>query len=224
MTISLTSDTIVIHIVRLPGVAIDSERLRLSPVSPEDVDHLYALDADPEVMRFVSGGEPTHRDTLADWVVPRSQAQFAVHGTGMWTASLRRTGEFVGWVLLRLPRHSTEHELELSYRIARQHWGAGFATEAAAALIAVTFLSTDTRRVFASAHPDHAASHRVMRKLGMRLSPISLSSEYLSGHRVDDDVEYELLRDQWAATRGRHALDRGAGRHRRTNGTAGMTA
>ncbi|MCF8610453.1 GNAT family N-acetyltransferase [Gordonia sp. HY285] len=204
-------------------MAIDSERLRLRPVSPDDVDRLYVLDADPDVMRFVSGGEPTRRDTIADWVVPRSQAQFASHGTGMWTVSLRRHDMFVGWVHLRLPRHSAEHELELSYRIAREHWGAGIATEAAAALIAVTFLSTDTRRVFASAHPGHSASHRVMRKLGMRLSPLALSAARLSGEQIDDDVEYELLRDQWAATRGRHTVDRAAGRHRRANGTIGMT-
>ena len=209
---------------RLPGVAIDSERLRLRPVSPDDVDRLHALDADPEVMRYVSGGDPTRRDTVSDWIVPRSQAQFASHGTGMWTASLRRGDEFVGWVQLRLPRHSAEQELELSYRIARRHWGSGLATEAASSLIAVTFLSTDTRRVFSSAHAEHAASHRVMRKLGMRLSPMSLSADHLSGNRMDGDVEYELLREQWTASRGRHHSAEASGRHRRAIGTTEMTA
>ncbi|GAA4673297.1 GNAT family N-acetyltransferase [Gordonia humi] len=203
-------------------MAIDSQRLRLHPVSHEDVERLYRLDADPEVMRFVSGGRSTARSTIADWVVPRSQAQFASHGTGLWTVSLRRGGAFVGWVQLRLPRHSFAHELELSYRIAREHWGRGYAAEASSALIAVTFLSTDTTRVFASTHADHLASQRVMGKLGMRLSPMSLSPEQFDG--ADGDIEYEILREQWASTRGRHADGHRSGRHRRAIGTVDMTA
>ena len=168
----------------------------------------------PSVMHFVTGGEPTSREEIADWVIPRSQAQFAAHGAGMWTARLRRTDEFVGWVQLRRPRHTVDDELELSYRLARSHWGRGLATEAASALIAVAFCSTDTRRIFAGTHLDHAASQAVMRRLGMRLAPSSLSLDGLSGGAPDGDVEYEILREQWSATRGRHTSSTPAGRHR----------
>ena len=183
-------------------------------MTADDVDLLWRLDSDPAVMQYVNGGSPTPRDEIADWVVPRSQAQFAAHGTGLWTASLRRSGEFVGWVHLRRPRHTVAAELELSYRLARAHWGRGFATEAASALIAVAFLSTDTRRIFAGTHLDHAASQAVMRRLGMRLAPSSLSLDGLSGDEVDGVVEYEILREQWSATRGRHTSSTPAGRHR----------
>lgn len=183
---------------------IESDRLRLQPVTAADVDRLTELDADPVVMHYVSGGVPTDRATIADWVIPRSQAQFAAVRTGLWTISARRGGEFIGWVHLRSPRHTAARELELSYRLHRRFWGAGLAAEAATALIAVTFMSTDTDRIFASTHVDHAASQRVMTKLGMRLAPAALSAERLSGDAVDGDVEYEILRDHWFATRGRH--------------------
>lgn len=177
----------------------------MRPVSPDDVDRLLELDSDPAVMRFVSGGEPTGRSTVRDWVIPRSQAQFSACGTGLWTMTARRGGEFVGWVHLRVPRHSSARELELSYRLHRRFWGGGLAAEASAALIAVTFLTSDTERVFASTHTDHTASQRVMTKLGMRLSAGSLTHERLSPDVVDGDVEYEILRDHWLRTRGRHS-------------------
>ncbi|WP_132994200.1 GNAT family N-acetyltransferase [Gordonia zhaorongruii] len=205
-------------------MAIDTQRLRLRPVTPADVDSLHELDSDPNVMRFVNGGRPTARDTIAEWVVPRSQTQFRTHGTGMWTARLRRGGDFIGWVQLRLPRHSTVRELELSYRFDQRVWGHGLAAEAAGALIAVTFLSTDTERIFASTHSDHNSSQAVMRKLGMRLSPAGLSARQLSGHDDEHDVEYEILHEQWAAARGRRAVRPPAGRHRRPTSTTGMPA
>ena len=198
-------------------------------MTAEDVDRLHDLDADPVVMRYVSGGRPTPRTMIADWVIPRSQNQFRRHGTGLWTAQSRRDDSFLGWVQLRLPRHSFDRELELSYRFVRRAWGSGLATEASAALIAVTFLSTDTERVFASTHTDHVASQRVMAKLGMRLAAGPLRPEQFADGFTDGDVEYELLRDQWTATRGRRAsrvVARRApvGRHRRHGGTAEMTA
>ncbi len=185
-------------------MAIDSERLRLRPVSRDDTDRLIGLDADPEVMRFVSGGEPTRRTTIEDWVIPRSQAQFRTHGTGLWTITARRGGEFIGWVQFRVPRHSAARELELSYRLHRRFWGGGLAAEAATALIAITFATTDIDRIFASTHTDHAASQRVMAKLGMRLSAGSVSPEQLSPDNQGADVEYEIMRDQWLQARGRH--------------------
>ncbi|GAC78489.1 MULTISPECIES: GNAT family N-acetyltransferase [Gordonia] len=201
-------------------MAIDSERLRLRPVSHADADRLLELDADPEVMRFVSGGEPSTRSSVEDWVIPRSEAQFRTHGTGLWTLTARRGGEFIGWAQLRVPRHTGIRELELSYRLHRRFWGGGLAAEAATALIAVSFLTSDTDRIFASTHTDHAASQRVMSKLGMRLSAGSLSSEQLSPGLPDGDVEYEILREQWLRTRGRHSGITAAGSHDESNRTA----
>lgn len=179
------------------------------------------LDADPAVMRFVSGGAATGTAEIADWVIPRMQAAQREHGTGMWVLHLRagtvddgadfhNGADFVGWVQLRTPRHSRAAELELSYRLRRRHWGRGLAAEASAALIAVLFAESEVDRIFASTHPANTASRRVMEKLGMRLAAgTGADGRYFDATGSDGsgeaDVEYELLREQWLVTRGRAA-------------------
>lgn len=183
-------------------------------------------------MRFVSGGEPTPQSTIVDWVIPRSQAQFRDHDTGLWVAFDRRSDQFAGWVWLRLPRHSALIELELSYRLQRSSWHRGLATEAASALMAFAFTATDTERIFASTHPDNIRSQRVMQKLGMRLATEHLRREQFDDGFTGSEVEYEVLRANWRRNRGpSHALPQEAGRkhpppgrHRLQPGTAGMTA
>ncbi len=164
-------------------------------------------------MRFVSGGSPTSARHVTDWVIPRMQAQQHEHGTGMWLIFPAGTGDdgFLGWVTLRTPRHSGPGEAELSYRLARSAWGRGYAAEASAAVIARAFTATGVERIFAGTHIGHHASRRVMERLGMRLAadtdPAGLDDP-------DAVVEYELLRGQWSATRGRHCAPHTA-RHSR---------
>lgn len=186
---------------------LNTARLNLRPVENSDADRLRALDADPAVMRFVSGGPATSAATLTEWVIPRMQVQQRDHGTGMWLLSSPGSpgadGDgFLGWVQLRTPRHSRAGELELSYRLRRPAWGHGYASEAAAALIAVMFTSTGTTRIFAGTHVVHSASRRVMERLGMRLAA---DSDAVDLTRPDAVVEYEILREQWLTTRGRGA-------------------
>lgn len=194
---------------------LNTARLRLRPVEPTDLHRLTALDADPEVMRFVSGGPATSEATIADWVIPRMQSQQREHGTGMWVLSAVAPpegtpaggGDFLGWVQLRTPRHSAAGELELSYRLHRWAWGHGYASEAAAALIAVMFTGTGATRIFAGTHVVHTASRRVMERLGMRLAA---DTDAAALTRPEAVVEYELLREQWLSTRGRGAVSRTA--------------
>ncbi|MFT3900100.1 MAG: GNAT family N-acetyltransferase [Gordonia sp. (in: high G+C Gram-positive bacteria)] len=171
---------------------VDTARLWLRPVLPEDVDSLVHLDSDPEVMRFVNGGAPTPRSRVADWTIPRARAEHAAHGTGVWTLIDKSTGEFVGWVSLRRPRHSPRTEVELSYRLQRRMWGRGMATEAAAAIVDLALTTHRAERVFAGVAPANIASRRVLTKIGMR--PAAESSS-------PDVVEYEILR---AGTGRRH--------------------
>ncbi|MFT4200634.1 GNAT family N-acetyltransferase [Gordonia sp. (in: high G+C Gram-positive bacteria)] len=173
---------------------VDTPRLWLRPVLPDDVDAFVALDADPQVMRFVSDGEPTPRSQIAEWTIPRARAEYTAHGTGIWTLVQKPSAEFAGWVALRRPRHSRRRELELSYRLPRHLWGLGLATEAARAILAIAFTAHPAERVFAGTAPENAASRRVLEKVGMRAAPGPVGA---------GEVEYEILRSR---RRGRHRL------------------
>ena len=198
---------------------LTTRRLTLRPVTPDDADLLVELDADPAVMRFVTGGAPTSADRVTAWVIPRMQLQYQQYGAGMWIAFTRTPEpDFAGWVQLRRPRHSALDELELSYRFRRAMWGRGLATEAATAVIGALFADYPVERIFASTHVAHAASRQVLTRLGMRLAA-DADARILTD--PDVDVEYEILRANWLAGRGRHA----AGRTRTTAVRTGwMTA
>ncbi|MEE4024604.1 GNAT family N-acetyltransferase [Gordonia sp. PKS22-38] len=179
---------------------LETVRLRLRPVTVSDVDALVALDSDPLVMRFVSGGAPTPREVIEGWVLPRAEAERRAHRTGMWAATDRRTDHFRGWFALRTPRHSHRPELELSYRLQREHWGRGLATEAAHALLTMSFRELGAERVFAGTMSANTASRRVMEKIGMRLSAIHLCEDDVVFGSGAGEVEYELLRSHWETT------------------------
>jgi len=191
-------------------VIVDTPRLWLRPVLPDDADNFVSLDSDPLVMRYVSDGEPTPRAQIVDWTIPRARAEYAAHGTGIWTLILKPSLEFAGWVALRRPRHGGQRrELELSYRLPREVWGQGLATEAARAMLAAAFAGVPPERVFAGAAPDNVASLRVLRKIGMRITP-ALTDESAGG-----DIEFEILRHHWLMrSGGGYAPERHHGRHR----------
>ena len=186
---------------------VETRRLRLRPVDSTDVDALVFLDSDPEVMRFVSDGRPTPRAEISDWVIPRARAELSTGRGGMWIAIDQRYQAFLGWVLLRAPRHSQRSEMELSYRLRRDTWGRGLATEAARAVVGLAFDELHTERVFASTTLRNSSSRRVMEKLGMRVSGVRAGGDHL-GRRYEHahgnrdnlgELEYELLRHQWEA-------------------------
>lgn len=176
---------------------IYTSRLVLRPADRADLDDLVGLDADPEVMRYVSGGVATPREVIENWILPRAQACMRNRSGGMWAVIDRVHGSFFGWLLLRTPRHSSTPELELSYRLRRDAWGMGVASEAATALIDMSFREIETQRVFASTTVANVASRRVMEKVGMHLSAVHTSGSPVSPFAACDEVEYEMLRAQW---------------------------
>ncbi len=177
------------NVDRLRGVidAFGTERLALRPIEAADVDLLVALDADPEVMRFITGGTPTPRDEAAR-IVDRAIGH-------RWIASERPTGEFLGWFGLR---PSAGRDRELGYRLRRAAWGKGLATEGSRTLIDLAFTLLDADRVWAQTMTVNVASRRVMEHCGLRyLRTFHLDwPEPIEGTE-HGDVEYELTRTEW---------------------------
>ena len=116
---------------------------------PDDADLLVALDADPEVMRYITYGLPTPRSAYVETYLPRWLAIYqAQPGLGYFAAERRDTGEFLGWFHLRDDRIEPEY-VELGYRFRRSAWGRGYATEGARALLAHGFNGLGLARISA---------------------------------------------------------------------------
>lgn len=150
-------------------VHLRTERLVMRRFTPDDVDLIVDLDSDPEVLRYVGLAEPTTRAVVESRILPTTFAWYAKHrGHGYWATHAVATGAFMGWFHYR-PAKVAPHDPELGYRLRRDAWGKGYATEGSRALIAHAFEVLHDTRVVAEAFRANRASTRVMEKVGMVL-------------------------------------------------------
>jgi RimJ/RimL family protein N-acetyltransferase len=149
-------------------VVLLTERLKLRRLCADDVTQLIALDSDPEVMRFISKGEPRTRAEFERVFLPRMLGYWRPWPPqGFWVAHLQDGDEFVGWFHLR-PDKIDPGEMELGYRLTRTSWGRGLATEGAQILVGNALGDWGYAKVSARTLVDNLASRRVMEKAGLR--------------------------------------------------------
>jgi len=135
---------------------------------PEDSAWVWDLDQDPEVMRFINGGVPTPRDFFEREILPRLLRSYDRGPQfGFWAATLSDTDDPVGWFHLR-PEKLEPFEMEVGYRLRRDMWGRGLATEGTMELLRRAFSDWDVPRVVALTLQGNQASRRVMEKCGMK--------------------------------------------------------
>ncbi|HEU4653254.1 MAG TPA: GNAT family N-acetyltransferase [Steroidobacteraceae bacterium] len=179
-----------------------TSRARLRPFRMADVDLLFALDRDPEVMRHISKGAHTPREAIEQKILPGWLELYrAPRPHGFWAIELLSSGAFVGWVHLRPDRISAP-ELELGYRLARAVWGQGIATECARAVIDMAFAEGICDFVSARTLKKNVGSQRVMQKCGLSFrEEFSYSLDLLPGWSEDERhaVKYGLSCQAWAS-------------------------
>ncbi len=171
-------------------------RLSLSQVCETDREDLIALERDPEVMRYLNGGRLTPIEGVdgpSTFLTPRGRESY------VWAAIEARSGAFVGWFSLR----PVDSDIaELGYRLRRQVWGQGLASEGASALVAKGFEEMGLERIVASVMSVHTASRRVLEKAGLtyRRTVLIQFTDPIPGSDAGD-AEYEITRDVWESQR-----------------------
>ncbi|MBV8651702.1 MAG: GNAT family N-acetyltransferase [Alphaproteobacteria bacterium] len=144
--------------------AFTTARLLLRPFRPEDIDQAFALFADPEVMKYSVAGADSDR-AATEARLARYQRDYERDGFGVFAMVDRGPGRLVGIAGLRRLEHG--NEVELIYRLRRDKWGQGFASEAVSALIDRGFRELGLRRIFAFIEPENLASQRAALRVGM---------------------------------------------------------
>ncbi len=180
-------------------IFLATDRLVLRRFTIADADNLVSLDADPEVMRFITGGIPTSRAEILDEVLPAFLGYYQRYeGYGFWAAIEKETGEFLGWFHFRPRAGAAPGEVELGYRLRKSAWGKGYATEGSRALIRTGFTQFGVQRVVAETMAVNLASRRVMEKAGLTLLR---TFHQPWPHPIDGDqygdVQYALDRAGW---------------------------
>jgi RimJ/RimL family protein N-acetyltransferase len=147
-----------------------TKRLLLRPWRPTDRAPFAAMNADPDVMRYIRDGATMTR-AQSDELVDAIEAHWEQHGFGLWCAAPRDDpGTCIGFVGLAIPSFlpAVLPAVEVGWRLARSAWGRGLATEGARASLAHAFGPLALESVISVIDPDNERSVRVAEKLGMR--------------------------------------------------------
>lgn len=148
---------------------IETGRLILRPIAPEDVEAHCAMMAEPEVARFLTpAGKP--RTKAEEWrAFATLLGHWQIRGFGFFSVVEKSSGEWAGRVGPWMPEGWPA--IECGWAIAPRHWGKGYAPEAAVAAIRWTFARfPDLARIISIIDPANANSQAVARKIGETMS------------------------------------------------------
>ena len=156
---------------------LETERLILRYIHEDDFDNLYRMNSDPLIMKYVGDGSTRSHEQMINELGILISHYTRKPGLGIWATILKSTNTFVG--ASGLVYYDNTPEIEIGYRLLKEHWNNGYATEASIGLLKYGFNNIGVRKIVSSAHVENFASRRVMEKIGMR--------------HLDDRVNYRCL-------------------------------
>jgi len=178
---------------------IETRRLRLRPMTLDDLPALAHMFADPEVMIYLPTGEP--RSVEETQVELRYMVgHWQQRGFGVWAVTLRDTGEFAGYCGLQYLHEepggvSAEAlqggtDVEVVAGLAKPYWQQGIAPEATRAALRYGFEAVRLARIVAAIHPDNDASRHILQSMGMKFDDAIC-------YYGDDVPHLVIYRDEW---------------------------
>ena len=178
----------------LPGVTtlpvLESERLTLRPIREDDLPDLYAVFADPDVMRYWSTPPMRDMDEARAYLAD-IERNFTARTAFKWAITRRDGDRLIGTTsLFRLD--GPHHTGEIGYALGSAHWGNGYAAEAVHRTCQFGFEALDLRRIEADIDPRNHASIQVIEKAGFQREGV-LRERYIYNGEIQDVVYYGLL-------------------------------
>jgi RimJ/RimL family protein N-acetyltransferase len=163
--------------------SLETPRLVLRRWHSDDLDGFAAVNAQPEVMRYIHDGSTLDRAATAQRLA-NYERHWDEHGFGLYAVETKETGELAGFTGLAVPTYLPEvmPAVEIGWRLGRAYWGRGLATEAARAVVVHARAELGLRRLVSIHVVGNEASARVMVKLGMSLERETVQPD--TGRRV----------------------------------------
>lgn len=171
---------------------LQTERLILRPVQPDDAEAMFDYLRDEETVRFIT--VPPVK-TVTEVIENSIQSYFMLDPIGKWAIVYDQ--KMVGTIDLRL--NEAHRQAEIGYVLNKRYWGQGIMPEAAQAILAVGFDQLQLVRIFSEHDTRNPKSGRVMTKIGMRQEGVALKSQIIKGEIVDmvhyaiTDTQYKML-------------------------------
>lgn len=180
-------------------IELSGARVRLREVGIQDLDGSFAMVSDPQWSAWLAlkpiESREAEAEALAEMLAlahesPRTQYHL--------TLTLAATGEMVGMCRIGVT-HGQHRAADIGYGIRRRSWRQGFATETARLLIDFGFGSLGMHRVWATHHPENAASARVLEKIGMTREG-RIRDHFFAHGGWRDSITWSILEDEWRDT------------------------
>ncbi len=149
----------------MPTANIETPRLLLRPMTPADVDAIFAIIGDPIAMQYYP--RPYTREEAAEWI-ERNVRRYENGEYGLLAVVLKSSGEVIGDCGLSWQSADDEPVLELGYHLRRDHWGHGYATEAARACMNYAFRELQLDKLVSLIRAENRPSRRVAERNGMQ--------------------------------------------------------
>jgi RimJ/RimL family protein N-acetyltransferase len=185
---------------------IRTDRLILRRWRASDREPFAALNADPVVREFLHGTITRDR---SDAQIDAIEAAFDERGWGLWALEVVGGAPFVGYTGLWPADEATGLPMvEVGWRLAREHWGHGYATEAALAALEFGFETIGLDEIVSFTVPENVRSVAVMERIGLIRDPTGdfdhPKVDRAAYPQLVRHVLYRLSRDEWRARRGVH--------------------
>ena len=165
---------------------IQTTRFYLREKLLSDAKDMYLLNADPEVIQYT--GDPPFKDEDEALAFIKNYDHFRKHGFGRWVIVDKQNNEYLGWCGLK------KHEdgmIDLGYRIKKEHWGKGIASEAAAACLDYGFNVLSIENIVGRSASANLASIRILEKIGMTF----WKNDNCDG--IEDSVWYKIDKETY---------------------------
>ena len=180
---------------------IETERLYLRQWQASDFAVFAKINADPEVMKYFP---KLLTPKVSDIIASKCQQLIANQGWGLWAVSLKdrskENGAFIGFVGLNDTHAdmSFAPAVEIAWRLHKDYWGQGYATEAARAALNFAFTELSLDEVVSFTAVINERSQLVMERLGMMNTRANFYHPALDpNHRLAEHVLYNMTRQQW---------------------------
>lgn len=147
------------------AIFIETSRLILKEMTETDVENLFNLNIDPEVIRYTGDASFNNVDEALNFIKSYREI-YTTYKCGRLSVFIKETEEYIGWCGLKYLTKT--NQTDLGYRLMRKYWGKGYATEAAAACLEDGFKRLNLNKIIATAMIENMASINIFKKLGLK--------------------------------------------------------
>ncbi len=174
-------------------IDIQTPRLLLRQWRESDFEPFIRLNADPVVMEYFESVR-TPEESLAQ--IARIMTNIVKYGYGFFAVERKDTGQFIGFTgLTNAPFESWFTPcIEIGWRLSKEHWGQGFASEAAAACLEFGFDKLDAGQIYSFTSIHNSRSEQVMSRIGMQRVGEFDHPNVKKGHFLQRHVLYSIAR------------------------------